>query len=59
MAKTLRANVYVDGVLYGPAGKDPTAAIARRITNPKAWTDPESKAGDDIDPESKAGDDAS
>jgi len=36
-AKELEANVYVDGVLYGPAGEKPSAEVAKAITNPKAW----------------------
>lgn len=35
--KALAANVYVDGALYGPAGKKPSDEVAKRITNPKAW----------------------
>lgn len=45
MAKDLKVNVYVDGVLYGPAGKKPSAEVAERITNPKAWDS--SKDSDD------------
>ncbi|HEY1177860.1 MAG TPA: hypothetical protein VGF17_17020 [Phytomonospora sp.] len=37
MAKSLTANVYVDGVLYGPAGEQPSAEVAKAIVNPKAW----------------------
>lgn len=37
MSRKLIANVYVDGVLYGPAGKSPSKDVAERITNPKAW----------------------
>lgn len=37
MARELSANVYVDGVLYGPAGESPPKDVAERITNPKAW----------------------
>lgn len=38
MARKLTANVYVDGVLYGPAGKSPSKDVAEQITNPKAWS---------------------
>ncbi|HEY1176481.1 MAG TPA: hypothetical protein VGF17_10010 [Phytomonospora sp.] len=38
MAKSLTANVYVDGVLY-EAGSTPPANVAEQITNEKAWDD--------------------
>ena len=41
MARTLIANVFVGGVLYGPAGETPTPEVAALIVNPKVW------AGDD------------
>lgn len=34
--KALAANVYVDGEFYA-AGSKPSAEVAKRITNPKAW----------------------
>lgn len=42
MAKHLTQNVYVDGVLYGPAGVKPSAEVAKEITNEKAWGEDES-----------------
>ena len=47
MARTLVANVYVDGVLYGPAGETPTPEVAAKIVNPTVW------AGDDEPAEPK------
>lgn len=59
MARKLIANVYVDGVLYGPAGKSPSKDVAEQITNPKAWSgkaDAEgSGSGSDIPPKGGAG----
>ena len=52
-ARELKANVYVDGVLYGPAGEKPSAEVAKAITNEKAWKSSEadskksSASGDD------------
>jgi hypothetical protein len=37
MAKELKANVYVDGVLYGPDGEKPDAEVSKRIVNEAAW----------------------
>lgn len=39
MAKQLKANVWVDGVLYGPDGEKPNAEVSKQITNEKAWED--------------------
>lgn len=36
MVKRLTANVWVDGVLYGP-DSDVPSDVAKQITNPKAW----------------------
>ena len=53
MARTLIANVFVDGVLYGPAGEAPTPEVAALIVNPKVWdgddepADPKTPAGRD------------
>lgn len=44
MAKELIANVYVDGVLYGPDGEKPSAEVAKQIDNPNAWSEDEAKA---------------
>ena len=38
MARKLSSFVDVDGVWYGPDDKVP-AAVAKRITNPKAWAE--------------------
>lgn len=38
MAKTLKANVWVDGEFYA-AGATPPKAVADKITNPHAWED--------------------
>jgi hypothetical protein len=60
--KALVANVWVDGVLYGPAGKKPDKDVAEQITNPKAWADTadadsgaESGDGSGIPPKGGAG----
>jgi len=49
-ARELKANVYVDGVLYGPDGEKPSAEVAKAITNPKAW-------GEDKKADAKSADD--
>ena len=49
MGKTLASNVHIDGTVY-PAGSEPPADVAKRITNPKAWA-----AGDDADEAPAAG----
>ena len=46
-ARELKANVYVDGVLYGPDGEKPSAEVAKEITNPKAWGEEPKAKGDD------------
>lgn len=43
MAKKLTRTVFVDGVAYGPASAIPEA-VAKRITNPKAWGDADAPA---------------
>lgn len=46
MARRLKANVLVDGVLYR-SGSTPPADVAKQITNPKAWGNP----ADESEPE--------
>jgi hypothetical protein len=36
--RQLVAHVYVDGEVYGP-GDDVPASVAKKITNPNAWSD--------------------
>lgn len=43
MAKRLTRTVFVDDVAYGPDSAIPEA-IAKRITNPKAWADADASA---------------
>lgn len=43
MAKTLKRTVFVDEVAYGPSSAIPEA-VAKRITNPKAWADADASA---------------
>lgn len=52
---TLKANVWVDGRLYS-AGSRPPSAVAKRITNPRAWGGDPPSRGDqsEVAPESGA-----
>ena len=43
MEKRLTRTVFVDGVAYGPASAIPEA-VAKRITNSKAWADADAPA---------------
>ena len=52
MGKTLASTVHIDGTVY-PAGSEPPADVAKRITNPKAWSADE---GDDTAGEPLTGD---